>query len=196
MTPPLLATWPKSFQRDAARSGIGGKSSSQSHVTSYRDVRGHAHLALSAAALGWLVTWLGHTLVAWPASGMIRGRVMHLVVFDWSPPMLRPYPFLTLWMIDLASYPPIAAAYVLAGWIVGRLYPRHAGAVVAFAAVVLIEQFIRSMAIALTPITTMSGERGFPHPVTFVVAYSVMPLLGVLAGGLSGLGRRRPASTS
>ena len=78
----------------------------------------------------------------------------------------------------------------------GRLHRRHAGAVVAFAALVLVHEFIAAMTAALTPVNTISGEDGLPYPVLFVSVYTLLPPLSIVIGAIGGLGRSGAAAAT
>jgi hypothetical protein len=143
-----------------------------------RLVREHKVLALRAMVAGWAVIWIGTTLGGAWLSHVIRGWVLHQLVAAASNQAFRPptVPYLWgLWILDLMAYLPIAAVYVLAGWIVGRLHRAHGALTVAFALVVLLKAFIQATVRAAAPVAV--------NPVLFVTVWTLLPTFSVMLGG-------------
>jgi hypothetical protein len=154
-------------------------------------VREHKVLTLRAMVVGWAVIWLGTALGGDHLSPWIRGLVLqHLVAAASNQAFTSPpFPYLRgLWLLDVLAYVPIAAVYVLAGWIVGRLHRAQGALVVAFALAVLVRAFVESSMRAAAPVAV--------NPVLFVAVWTLLPTFSVVLGGTWGLGPRTRSVTT
>ena len=157
-----------------------------------RLVREHKVLTLRAIVAGWAVVWIGTALGGARLSHLIRGWVLQQLVAAASNQAFTPptFPYLWgLWILDLMAYLPIAAVYVLAGWIVGRLHRAHGALVVAFGLVVLLRAFVQATVRAAAPVAV--------NPVLFVTVWTLLPTFSVMLGGTWALApqSRRALST-
>jgi hypothetical protein len=139
-------------------------------LSSLRELRDHKLLAFRTILIGSTVLWVIGTLIATPLSGAIRAWVLPQLVVA-----VGFHPVVSLWAFDMSSSPPIAAMYVLTGWIVQQLHRPRGGIVIAFAFTLLITGVVRSTAARLMPM---------PYPVFFVMWQTVIPTFFVLVGGL------------
>ena len=93
-----------------------------------------------------------------------------------------------LWVMDLAAFVPIAAMYVLGGWLVGRCNRTRHSLVLAFAGLILVKALATSTEAV---VGLLAVNRMAVNPVLFVFVWTLLPTSFVLLGGVVGVGHSR-----